>query len=473
MISSRFPVAIEGDVTYVDADLLVTAPVRAELEALCARPEAGIVAHRAKELAHGLRVDLRSLAHDTALMAYLLDPAAGKYALEDLAPRYLSVELTSPDRTEGTLDLDGDAGVEDTQRRASIVPRLADALEEALQARELVDLYERIELPLVRVLARMEDAGVRIDIDFLNQLGKELNDECRRLEAEIHSQAGEQFNVNSTPQLRRILFEKLGLTPVKKTKTGPSTDADSLQKLAEEHPVVETLLRYREVEKLRSTYADALAAPRRRRRSHPRDLQPARDHNGPHLVGVAESPERAGPHRRWPGAPAGVHRRRGMRSPHRRLLADRAAGAGASGRRPGSHRRVRTRRRRAHHDGGEGVRRRRVEGRRVPTPVREGRQLRARLRHGGVRPRAAARHPDGSRGGDSRRVLRRVPECRGLHARDDPRREVRRGTPRRSSVAAASSRSSPRTTSGSARWASGWLRTRRCRARRPTSSSWR
>src|SRR4029079_18861132 len=98
----------------------------------------------------------------------------------------------------------------------------------------------------------------RIDIDFLNQLGKELNDECRRLVGEIHAQAGEEFNVNSTPQLRRILFEKLGLTPVKKTKTGPSTDADSLQKLAEEHPVVESLLRYREVETLRSTYADAL-----------------------------------------------------------------------------------------------------------------------------------------------------------------------------------------------------------------------
>ena len=104
----------------------------------------------------------------------------------------------------------------------------------------------------------MEDAGVRIDLEFLQELGKELNDECRRLEAEIHTHADEQFNVNSTPQLRRILFEKLGLTPVKKTKTGPSTDADSLQKLAEEHPIVETLLRYREVEKLRSTYADAL-----------------------------------------------------------------------------------------------------------------------------------------------------------------------------------------------------------------------
>ena len=250
--------AIDGDVTYVDAELLVVPAVREEVEALFARPEPSVVAHGAKELARGLHVDLRSLAHDTALMGYLLDPAAATYTLEDLARRFLSVELTSPDRVEGTLDLDGDVGVEDTQRRASIVTRLADALESALQARELVDLYERIELPLVRVLERMEDAGVRIDIEFLNQLGKELNDECRRLVGEIHAQAGEEFNVNSTPQLRRILFEKLGLTPVKKTKTGPSTDADSLQKLAEEHPVVESLLRYREVEKLRSTYADAL-----------------------------------------------------------------------------------------------------------------------------------------------------------------------------------------------------------------------
>ncbi len=104
----------------------------------------------------------------------------------------------------------------------------------------------------------MEEAGVRIDVGFLEELGKELGDECRRLESEIHAHAGETFNVNSTPQLRLILFDKLGLTPVKKTKTGASTDADSLQKMADEHPIIEALLRYREVEKLRGTYADAL-----------------------------------------------------------------------------------------------------------------------------------------------------------------------------------------------------------------------
>ncbi|MDQ1379930.1 MAG: polymerase, partial [Actinomycetota bacterium] len=186
------------------------------------------------------------------------DPGEGKYQLEDLALRYLSLELTSPDQVEGTLDFDGEAIGRETGRRVAVLVRLADALAEALEARELVPLYERIELPLVPVLAKMEQAGVRIDVGFLEDLGKELGDECRRLESEIHAHAGEQFNVNSTPQLRRILFDQLGLIPVKKTKTGASTDADSLQKLAQEHPIVETLLRYREVEKLRSTYADAL-----------------------------------------------------------------------------------------------------------------------------------------------------------------------------------------------------------------------
>jgi DNA polymerase-1 len=191
-------------------------------------------------------------------MAYLLDPGEGKYLLEDLAVRYLSLELTSPDQVEGTLDFDGEANARETGRRVAVLVRLADSLGEALEARELVDLYERIERPLVPVLAKMEDAGVRIDVGFLEDLGKELGEECRRLVGEIHTHAGEEFNVNSTPQLRLILFEKLGLTPVKKTKTGASTDADSLQKMAEAHPIVETLLRYREVEKLRSTYADAL-----------------------------------------------------------------------------------------------------------------------------------------------------------------------------------------------------------------------
>jgi len=113
---------------------------------------------------------------------------------------------------------------------------------------------------LVRVLARMEKAGVQVDVPYLRELAGGLEQECNRLAEEIQDEAGERFVVNSTPQLRRILFDKLGLAPQKKTKTGYSTDAASLEKLRGEHPIIELLLRYREVEKLRSTYGEALLA---------------------------------------------------------------------------------------------------------------------------------------------------------------------------------------------------------------------
>ena len=248
----------DGRVTYVRGDLLHDPEVAAAGRSLLAAGGPPLIAHRAKDLSHGLGDDIRSLHQDTAVMAYLLDPAEGKYRLEDLALRYLSLEISSPDLEEGRLDLDGQAGIDETGRRAVAILRLADVLSEALTARELTDLYDGIERPLVRVLAKMEEAGIRIDQPFLDDLRSELAKECDQLMRQIWAHAGEEFNVNSTPQLRTILFDKLGLMPVKKTKTGASTDADSLQKMVDEHPIVEDLLRYREVEKLRSTYADAL-----------------------------------------------------------------------------------------------------------------------------------------------------------------------------------------------------------------------
>lgn len=218
----------------------------------------GLTAHRVKEVMRGLEVDVRTLDRDTAVMAYLIDPAEGRYALEDLALRYCSLELRSPDREEGTLDFGGDAALDDLARRTAALGVVADALTGVLADRELLDLYERFERPLVRVLALMERTGIAVDRTVLDDLRAALTAECERLIGVIHGLAGETFNVNSTPQLRTILFDRLGLTPVKKTKTGPSTDADSLQKLADEHPLIPELLRYREVEKLRNTYADAL-----------------------------------------------------------------------------------------------------------------------------------------------------------------------------------------------------------------------
>jgi DNA polymerase-1 len=248
----------DGRVAYADADLLAAPAARDALAALLGPDGPPLVVHRAKDLMHGLDLDVRSLRYDTAVMAYLLDPAPGKYELEELALRYLSLEVQSPDAEPGTLDFDGAVEVEHTGRRAIAALRLADVLADALDKRELADLYERFERPLVRVLARMEEAGIRVDREFLEDLRADLSQQCEVLVRRIHAHAGEEFNVNSTPQLRTILFEKLGLVPVKKTKTGASTDADSLQKMAAEHPIIEDLLRYREVEKLRSTYADAL-----------------------------------------------------------------------------------------------------------------------------------------------------------------------------------------------------------------------
>jgi DNA polymerase-1 len=261
----------DSSATYLPAHVLEAPAVVAALAALVASGGPPLVTHRGKELMHGLRrlpgaigkegsaIDVRTLDLDTAVAAYLLDPAETTYELPDLARRYLALEVAAGTAAEeGQLDLDGSSGVEEAGRRAAAVHRLALALEDGMAARELTELYRTVERPLVRVLARMEEAGVRVDLEFLKELSVELTKECGELERRIHAAAGERFAVNSVPQLRRILFEKLGLTPVKKTKTGPSTDADSLQKMAADHPIVEELLRYREVEKLRNTYADAL-----------------------------------------------------------------------------------------------------------------------------------------------------------------------------------------------------------------------
>jgi DNA polymerase-1 len=259
-------IASTDSVAYAPADLLADTAVVTALQKLFAAGGPPLVTHRAKELMHGMRaaagVTIETLDLDTAVMAYLVDPGEGKYDLGELCARFCGFELTSPDReqAEGTLDLDGDAAGDDAGRRAAAVLRLGDALQDVLDARELRSLYEDVERPLVGVLADMEAVGVRLDREFLDQMRADLQKQCDQLESKIHAHAGEPFVINSVPQLRRVLFEVLELTPVKRTKTGPSTDADSLQKMAatSEHPILADLLKYREVEKLRSTYADAL-----------------------------------------------------------------------------------------------------------------------------------------------------------------------------------------------------------------------
>ena len=223
--------------------------------------EAALAGHDVKDLVRvllDLDRDVDRLAMDTALAAYIVNPSQRTYALEELADRLLGLELISPDddgAALGTLPFDSGPDLETEGRRIEGVRRLVEVMRSELSDREEGELFEEFELPLIPVLARMEHAGIAVDRAYLENMGADLREKLTALDARIQDLAGEQFNVNSTDQLRYVLFEKLGLPVIKKTSTGkPSTDASVLKKL--DHPVVEALLEYREYEKLRGTYVD-------------------------------------------------------------------------------------------------------------------------------------------------------------------------------------------------------------------------
>ncbi len=228
------------------------------------------VAHDAKPLVLWLKsrgVDAAGLALDTRIAAYLLDPARGRYELDDLLRSRTSMELPGLDRPdEGRLfghDL-GDAADPSIQAgiQALAVAHLSTPLLDALDAEGLRELNDDMEVPLVRVLARMEHVGIGVDVEGLIRLRDRLASDADRLRASVIDAAGGgSFNVNSSKQISELLFDTLGLTPQKKTPGGAySTDAATLEKLRGDHPVVDELLDYREVEKLRSTYGEGLLA---------------------------------------------------------------------------------------------------------------------------------------------------------------------------------------------------------------------
>jgi DNA polymerase-1 len=203
---------------------------------------------------------LDGVTFDTLIGGYLLDPGTTAYSLDRLTERYLGTDLLA--------DLDGedDAGqlfVDDPWRRtaaeAAAVGLLAPVMEEQIDKHGLRALLTDVELPLSSVLARMEARGVRLDAAYLEELGEGVRDRMASLQAEIYTAAGRDFNLNSPPQLREVLYGELGLQPGKKTPKGElSTDASVLEKLRDEHPIVDALLSWRELDKLNSTYLEAL-----------------------------------------------------------------------------------------------------------------------------------------------------------------------------------------------------------------------
>jgi DNA polymerase-1 len=250
---------------WVSGDLLADAATRPAMGELLGATGPGVVAHDAKPLLRVLQrlgFDEVGLVMDTALASYLLDPADTTYDLGVVVERHARRMLPAIGPPAGQLDLTGDVADPSAEaaHRAAAVSVLHEPLSLALEAQGLRMLNDDIEIPLVSVLARMEELGVGVDVVELTRLRDELTADCERLRGLVHEAAGEEFNVNSTKQLREVLFEKLGLTPGKKTKTGFSTDAATLERLRDDHPVVAHLLAYREVEKLRSTYGEGLLA---------------------------------------------------------------------------------------------------------------------------------------------------------------------------------------------------------------------
>ncbi len=256
-----------ADVVFVPVEYLADPGTHRALATLLGSGGRPTALHDAKALMVSLQrrhdIDVRTLALDTAIAAYLLDPADARYDLGELVVRYVNAELlTGTGAPAGQLDFDSVSvpSSQEAGRRALAVARLIDPIEAALDAQDLRALNNDIEVPLVRVLANMEIVGVGVDEVELRALRDHLVQECERLRALVLADAGVDFNVNSTKQLGEVLFERLGLAPQKKTKTGYSTDAQNLEKLRGDHPIIEHLLDYREVEKLRSTYGEGLLA---------------------------------------------------------------------------------------------------------------------------------------------------------------------------------------------------------------------
>lgn len=258
----------EGEHPVVNLPPLLS-PEMSELRALLEDPAIRKTAHHAKYDLLVLRragVTLRGLDFDSMLASYVLDPSRRSHAIDALSVESLGIAMTGYEELcgKGKHQIPYDevpisAACEYSSADSDVALRLRHILEPRLAEYEAERLLREVELPLVEVLAEMEWTGITIDVPWFHSLKTRFEAARGEIEQQIHAEAGEEFNVASNPQLRVILFGKLGLPVKKKTATGPSTDASVLQELAEEgHVLPELLMEYRELAKLENTYLDTL-----------------------------------------------------------------------------------------------------------------------------------------------------------------------------------------------------------------------
>ncbi|MBU4140472.1 MAG: DNA polymerase I [Candidatus Omnitrophica bacterium] len=205
----------------------------------------------AKVLLSNYGITLQGISFDTMIASYLLEPARLKYGLGDLALEYLNCNLPAPgtDREAAKVCF----------QNVTVIFRLSEILRGKLKQKNLLALFQNIEMPLIEVLADMEKEGVALDKDLLLHLSRDFDGKLTHLTKEIYEMTGESFNINSPKQLSCVLFEKLKLPRIKRTKTQQhSTDTEVLRKLSTAHPVAQSLLEFREISKLKSTYIDGM-----------------------------------------------------------------------------------------------------------------------------------------------------------------------------------------------------------------------
>ena len=207
------------------------------------------------------RIDIKNISDDTAIAAYLVDPAKNEYTIEKLASEYFGTVIEKPEVKQLSLldDVETDRS-EYLAKCAVALGVLNECIGDKIKENGQEKLYQEVELPLVTVLAHLEINGFLVDDHQLKEFADKLGEKIDALTNEIYMLAGEEFNINSPKQLGVILFEKLELKPVKKTKTGYATNADVLEKLRDKHPIVNFIMEYRQLAKLKSTYCDGLTA---------------------------------------------------------------------------------------------------------------------------------------------------------------------------------------------------------------------
>ena len=256
----------EPEVCYIPASETVTVGfLKEKTEELFAAVEKVCVMD-IKKLLKNVKNIRPEQVFDAGIAAYLLNPLKNTYTYDDLAKEYLQVYLPSTEEIFDTAKLPDLAAVSDelagcyAGNMAYAVYRVREIMEQRLEAEGMSRLYQEIEIPLAFTLADMEEAGIRVEAEELKAYGERLQVRIGELEEKIYQEAGETFNINSPKQLGVILFEKLQLPGGRKTKSGYSTAADVLEKLAPDHPIVSDILEYRQLAKLKSTYADGLSA---------------------------------------------------------------------------------------------------------------------------------------------------------------------------------------------------------------------